>query len=192
MDVPVHATPCGLSLSCSRCCSLSELLYESTSELAQHSMPRKPQIAVIGGSNPSAEVEGWAEEVGSLIAQHDAVVVCGGLGGVMAAAARGAARSNGLSVGILPTYDVHTAAPGISITVPTGLGHARNMLVIASGDAVIALPGSSGTLSEIAFALTLKKTVAAIRAWSHIEGVRVVQTPQDAVQLALRAASRSA
>ena len=161
-------------------------------ELAQHSMPRKPQIAVIGGSNPSAEVEGWTEEVGSLIAQHDAVVVCGGLGGVMAAAARGAARSNGLSVGILPSYDVHTAAPGISIIIPTGLGHARNMLVIASGDAVIALPGSSGTLSEIALALTLKRTVAAIRAWSHIEGVRVVQTPQDAVQLALRAVSKSA
>ncbi len=161
-------------------------------KLAQHSMPRKPRIAVIGGSNPSAEIEGLAEEVGSLIAQHDAVVVCGGLGGVMAAAARGAAQRNGMSVGILPTYAARTAAVDISITIPTGLGHARNMLVIATGDAVIALAGSSGTLSEIALALTLKKTVAAIRAWSHIEGVRVVQTPQDAVQLALRAASGSA
>ena len=154
-------------------------------------MTRKPQIAVIGGSEPSAEIERWAEEVGSLLAQQDAVVVCGGLGGVMAAVARGAAQCNGMSVGILPTYAARTAASDISITVPTGLGHARNMLVIATGDAVIALPGSSGTLSEIALGLTLKKTVVAIRAWSHIEGVRVVQNPRDAVQLALWAASGS-
>ena len=151
-------------------------------------MPRKIQIAVIGDSRPSAEVAGWAEEVGRLIAQHDAVVVCGGLGGVMAAAARGAAQKNGLSVGILPTYESTTAAPGISIVIPSGLGHARNMLVAASGDAVIALPGATGTLSEIALALTLGKSVIAIRAWSYIYGVSVVQTPQEAVQQALRAA----
>ena len=119
-------------------------------------MPRKIQIAVIGDSQPSAEVEGWAEEVGRLIARHEAVVVCGGLGGVMAAAARGAAQNNGTSVGILPTYEAATAAPGISIAIPSGLGHARNMLVVASGDAVIALPwrdwnavrGRTGTDSE--------------------------------------------
>ena len=148
-------------------------------------MPRKIQIAVIGDSQPSAEVAGWAEEVGRLIAQHDAVVVCGGLGGVMAAAARGAAQNNGISVGILPTYEATTAAPGISVAIPSGLGHARNILVAASGDAVIALPGATGTLSEIALALTLGKTVIAIRAWSHIQGVSVVQTPQEAVQQAL-------
>ena len=151
-------------------------------------MPRKIQIAVIGDSQPSAQVADWAEEVGRLIAQHDAVVVCGGLGGVMAAAARGAAQKNGTSVGILPTYEAATAAPGISIAIPSGLGHARNMLVVASGDAVIALPGATGTLSEIALALTLGKAVIAIRAWSHIQGVSVVQTPQEAVQQALRAA----
>ena len=151
-------------------------------------MPRKIQIAVIGDSQPSAEVADWAEEVGRLIAQHDAVVVCGGLGGVMAAAARGAEQKNGTSVGILPTYEANTAAPGISISIPSGLGHARNMLVAASGDAVIALPGATGTLSEIALALTLGKTVIAIRAWSHIHGVSVVRTPQEAVQQALRAA----
>lgn len=151
-------------------------------------MPRKIQIAVIGDSQPSAQVADWAEEVGRLIAQHDAVVVCGGLGGVMAAAARGAAQNNGTSVGILPTYAAATAAPGISIAIPSGLGHARNMLVVASGDAVIALSGATGTLSEIALALTLGKTVIAIRAWSHIHGVSVVQTPQEAVQQALRAA----
>ena len=151
-------------------------------------MPRKIQIAVIGDSQPSAEVAGWAEEVGRLIARQDAVVVCGGLGGVMAAAARGAAHNNGTSVGILPTYEAATAAPGISIAIPSGLGHARNMLVVASGDAVIALPGATGTLSEVALALTLRKTVTAIQSWSHIQGVSVVQTPQEAVQQALRAA----
>ena len=151
-------------------------------------MPRKLQIAVIGDSQPSAEVTGWAEEVGRLIARHDAVVVCGGLGGVMAAVARGAAQNDGTSVGILPTYEAASAAPGISIAIPSGLGHARNMLVAASGDAVIALPGATGTLSEIALALTLGKSVTAIRAWSHIQGVSVVQTPQEAVQQALRAA----
>ncbi len=155
-------------------------------------MPRKIQIAVIGDSRPSAEVTGWAEEVGRLIAQHDAVVVCGGLGGVMAAAARGAAQNNGTSVGILPTYEAATAAPGISIAIPSGLGHARNMLVAASGDAVIALPGATGTLSEIALALTLGKPVTAIRAWSHIQGVSVAQTPQEAVQQALRVARERA
>ena len=154
-------------------------------------MPRKIQIAVIGDSQPSAEVEGWAEEVGRLIARHEAVVVCGGLGGVMAEAARGAAQNNGTSVGILPTYEAATAAPGISIAIPSGLGHARNMLVVASGDAVIALPGATGTLSEVALALTLRKRVTAIQAWSHIQGVSVVQTPQEAVQQALRAAQES-
>ncbi len=155
-------------------------------------MPRQIQIAVIGDSQPSAEVAGWAEEVGRLVAQHDAVVVCGGLGGVMAAAARGVAQNNGTSVGILPTYEAATAAPGISIVIPSGLIHARNMLVAASGDAVIALPGATGTLSEVALALTLGKTVIAIRAWSHIQGVSVVQTPQAAVQQALRAAQEGA
>ena len=155
-------------------------------------MPRKIQIAVIGDSQPSAEVAGWAEEVGRLIARHEAVVVCGGLGGVMAAVARGAAQNSGTSVGILPTYEAASAAPDISVAIPSGLGHARNMLVVASGDAVIALPGATGTLSEIALALTLGKTVIALQAWSHIEGVSVVPTPREAVQQALRAAHKNA
>ena len=151
-------------------------------------MTRKLQIAVIGDSQPTAEVTSWAEEIGGLIARRDAVVICGGLGGVMAAAARRAGSNNGTSVGILPTYDATTAAPGVSITIPSGLGHARNMLVVASGDLVIALPGSTGTLSEIALALTLRKRVVSIRSWSHIEGVLVVHTPQTAAEHALSAA----
>lgn len=155
-------------------------------------MPRRIQIAVIGHSRPSTEVEAWAEEVGGRIAECGAIVVCGGLGGVMAAAARGAARQQGTSVGILPGYDPRSAAPDLSVVIPTGLGHARNMLVVASGDAVVALPGASGTLSEIGLALTLEKPVVAIRAWSHIEGVHVADTPRQAVDTALRLAGRGA
>lgn len=76
--------------------------------------------------------------------------------------------------------------------IPTGLGHARNMLVVASGDAVVALPGASGTLSEIGLALTLEKPVVAVRAWSHIKGVHVADTPRQAVDTAMRFVGRSA
>jgi len=105
-------------------------------------MARKIQIAVIGDGQPPVEVARWAEEVGRLLAQRGAVVVCGGLGGVMAAAAQGAAAAGGLTVGILPTYDAKTANPAIAVAIPSGMGEARNVLVVASGDAVIALPGS--------------------------------------------------
>lgn len=155
-------------------------------------MPRRRQIAVIGHGRPSAEVEAWAEEVGDRIAARGAVVVCGGLGGVMAAAARGAERRQGTSVGILPGYDPRSAAPGLSVVIPTGLGHARNVLVVSSGDAVIALPGASGTLSEIGLALTLEKPVVAVRSWSHVEGVHVADSPRQAVDTALRLAGREA
>ena len=155
-------------------------------------MPRRIQIAVIGHGRPSAEVEAWAEEVGERIAECGAIVVCGGLGGVMAAATRGATRRQGTSVGILPGYDPRSAAPDLSVVIPTGLGHARNMLVVASGDAVVALPGASGTLSEIGLALTLEKPVVAVRAWSHIEGVHVADTPRQAVDTAMRFVGRSA
>src|SRR5436190_7244368 len=108
-------------------------------------MAGRIQIAVIGDGQPAVEVAGWAEEVGRLLAQRGAVVVCGGLGGVMEAAARGAAAAGGLTVGILPTYDPSTANPAIAVTIPSGMGEARNVLVVASGQAVIALPGSYGT-----------------------------------------------
>jgi uncharacterized protein (TIGR00725 family) len=150
-------------------------------------MARKIQIAVIGDGQPPAEVAGWAEEVGRLLAQRGAVVVCGGLGGVMTAAAQGATAAGGLTVGILPTYDAKTANPAIAITIPSGMGEARNVLVVASGDAVIALPGSYGTQSEVALALKLGKKVIGVRAWGEVQGVQVAQTPVEAVGLALSA-----
>jgi uncharacterized protein (TIGR00725 family) len=153
-------------------------------------MARKLQIAIVGDSSPSPEVTQWAEEVGQLLARHEAVVVCGGLGGVMAAAARGATAQGGTTVGILPTYDSATANSSLSIVIPSGVGHARNVMVVASGDAVIALPGSYGTLSEVALALKLGKTVIGVNAWGDVKGVQAAKTPTEAVTLALAAAHR--
>ena len=153
-------------------------------------MKRKPQIAVIGDSDPSLEVVHWAEEVGRLVAQNKGVLVCGGLSGVMAAAARGAAQAGGLTIGILPSYDATTANDSIGVTIATGLGHARNALVVSSGDAVIALPGSYGTLSEVALALTLGKPVISVNAWADVRGVEATDSPAAAVALAFAAAHR--
>jgi hypothetical protein len=105
----------------------------------------------------------------------------------MEAAARGAASVGGLTVGILPSYDAATANAGIAIAIPSGMGEARNVLVVASGDAVIALPGSYGTQSEVALALKLGKTVIGVQAWQEVQGVQVAQTPVEAVELALSA-----
>jgi uncharacterized protein (TIGR00725 family) len=151
---------------------------------------RKPQIAIIGDSNPAPEVLLWAAEAGRLVAQNDGVVICGGLGGVMAAAARGAAEAGGMTIGILPSYDATTANDAVTVTVATGLGHARNTLVVASSDAVIALPGSYGTLSEVAFALILGKPVISINAWTEVRGVEATDSPSAAVALAFAAAHR--
>ncbi|MGH8010413.1 MAG: LOG family protein, partial [Candidatus Binatia bacterium] len=129
-----------------------------------------------------------AEEVGLRLAQSGAVVVCGGLGGVMAAVAHGAAAAGGLTVGILPTYNASTANPSIAVAVSSGMGEARNVMVVASGDAVIALPGSYGTMSEVALALKLGKAVIGLRAWAEVPGVREAQTPAEAVELAVAAA----
>jgi uncharacterized protein (TIGR00725 family) len=153
-------------------------------------MKRRPQIAVIGDSNPSPEVVHWAEQVGRLIAQNEGVLICGGLSGVMAAAARGAAEAGGLTVGILPSYDATTANDSIAITIATGLGHARNALVVSSGDAVIALQGSYGTLSEVALALTLGKPVISVNAWTDVRGVEATDSPTAAVALAFAVAHR--
>jgi hypothetical protein len=106
----------------------------------------------------------------------------------MAAVAHGATSAGGLAVGILPSYDAATANPVISVTIASGMGHARNVMVVASGDAVIALPGSYGTMSEVALALKLGKTVVSIQAWAEVKGIQVAQTPEEAVTLALAAA----
>ncbi|GIW45392.1 MAG: TIGR00725 family protein [Candidatus Binatia bacterium] len=144
------------------------------------------QVAVIGGGSCSAEVAARAEEVGAVLARRGIVVVTGGLGGVMEAACRGAQKAGGLTVGILPGSDAGAGNRWLDIVIPTGLGHARNVLVVASGQAVIALPGEHGTASEIHFARVLGRPVVGLGAWGDIAGVHCAQDPESAVGLACR------
>ncbi len=154
-------------------------------------------IAVIGGEEPPAEVVPLAEEVGRRIAEAGAVLVCGGLGGVMAAACRGAHGAGGLTVGILPRRSRADANADVDIPIVTGLGVARNVLVALTGDAVIAVDGSYGTLTEIAHTLEARRPVVALRSWdlssAGIDPARyvVVRTPAEAVARALEVAARA-
>jgi len=147
------------------------------------------QIAVAGGAEATEEEYKAAYAVGRLIAESGAVLVCGGLGGVMEAACRGAKEHGGTTIGIISgTGDGN---PYLSIVIRTGLGHGRNVLVAQSGDALIAVGGSYGTLSEIAIALKTGCPVFGLSTWK-IEGVVPCRTPEEAVKLAVEAArSRS-
>ena len=129
-------------------------------------MSRAVQISVIGSSAGSEEILADAEAVGRGIAEAGAVLVCGGLTGVMEAASQGAAEAGGTVVGVLPTTDPADANHYVTHVVATGIGHARNLAVVASGDAVIAVGGEWGTLSEIAFARQLERPVVALQSWS--------------------------
>lgn len=137
------------------------------------------QVAVVGGSAADDETLSLAREVGGVIAGLGAIVVCGGLGGVMEAVARGAKLHNGITVGILPSYAHSEMNDFIDITIPTGLGHARNVLVASSGDVVVGLRGSHGTRAEISIALILGRPVFGMRAWNDIPGVHPVTSPAD-------------
>ena len=146
------------------------------------------QIAVIGSG---AEHEARAEEVGRLVAEAGAVLVCGGRGEVMAAAARGAKAAGGTTIGILPGESRAEANPWIDHAVVTGIGHARNLAVVASGDAVIAVGGKWGTLAEIAYARLLGRPLVVLEpGWELVgEGIEQAATPEAAVALALRRAA---
>src|SRR5205823_12002445 len=144
--------------------------------------PVTRQIAVIGSG---AEQEERAEQVGRLLAERGCTLVCGGLDEVMAAAARGAKSAGGTTIGILPGETRAEANEWIDHVVVTGIGHARNLAVAASGDAVIAVGGSWGTLAEIGFALRLGRRVVVLEPGWEIEGVERATTPAEAVELAL-------
>jgi uncharacterized protein (TIGR00725 family) len=140
------------------------------------------QVAVVGSGS---EHEARAEEVGRLLAERGCTVVCGGLGEVMAAAARGAKSAGGTTIGILPGSDPRAANEWIDHVVCTGLGHARNALVAASGDAVIAVGGAYGTLTEIGFAKILGRPVVILEPGLDVEGVPRAASAQEAVDLVL-------
>jgi uncharacterized protein (TIGR00725 family) len=155
---------------------------------------QRTQISVIGASKGEAEIIRDAEAVGRGIAEAGAVLVCGGLTGVMEAASKGAAEAGGTVVAILPTLDPADANPHVTHAVATGIGHARNLAVVASGEAVIAVGGAWGTLSEIAYARKLGRPVVAIQSWPLREragtdlGIVEVETAEEAVKAALSAA----
>ena len=152
---------------------------------------KKRFIAVIGGSDCSPEEAGLAEEVGRELARKDAILVCGGLGGVMEAACRGASAGGGLTIGILPGGSRQTANPYVQIPVVTNLGEARNVIVVKSAEAVIAIGGGYGTLSEIGHALRNGIPVVGLNTWSLSRNDRpdnlivLANNPVDAVNKAL-------
>ena len=151
---------------------------------------------MIGKGAPDEELAALAEEVGRGIAEGGGVLVCGGMGGVMEAASRGAREAGGDVLGIVPTEDPAAANPYVTHAVATGIGHARNLAVVASAGAVIAIGGEWGTLAEIGFARRLGRTVAALRSWTvsgagEMEsgpGIEAVADPAAAVEVALDAA----
>ncbi len=161
-------------------------------------MDRQTQISVIGASaaEDGSETARLAEEVGRLLAEAGATVVCGGRGGVMVAAARGAAQAGGEVIGIVPGVSIDDANPHCTHVVASGIGFARNLAVVASGDAVIAVGGAWGTLSEIGHARVFDRTVVALHSWELVgseemagaPGVIVVETASEAVAAALEAA----
>jgi uncharacterized protein (TIGR00725 family) len=142
------------------------------------------QIGVIGTGEAREETDRLAFEVGAAIARVGALLCCGGLGGVMAAAARGARQEKGLTLGLLPGPDRAAANPYMDVVVPTDMGHARNALVVRSADVLIAVGGGYGTLSEIALALKMGKPVVGLNTW-EIEGVHEKTTAAEAVRAAL-------
>jgi uncharacterized protein (TIGR00725 family) len=139
-------------------------------------------ISVIGAGSCDKKIYGIAEEVGRLIAEKGAMLITGGLGGVMEAASKGAKEAGGITVGILPGFSKGEANPFVMVPITTGLSHARNIIVVRSADAVIAIAGEYGTLSEIAIALKLGKPVVGIKTWDNIEGVVKVNSPEEAVK----------
>lgn len=144
----------------------------------------KRRIAVIGGSRATRRHLDQAFEVGRRIAEKGAILVCGGLSGVMEAASRGARQAGGLTIGILPGANPAEANAFIDIPLATGLGYTRNSLVAMNAEALIAVDGEYGTLSEIAYAIVYGKKVIGLDTWD-IRGVRTARSPEEAVNLAL-------
>lgn len=147
-------------------------------------------IAVIGEGDCPPELFAQAERIGTELARRGATVICGGLGGVMLAACKGAKAAGGTTIGILPGSDPKEANPYVDIPIPTGLGEARNIIVVRAAQAVIAVGGAYGTLSEVAFALKFGKPVIGLQTWELFRrgepdtGIIRVEDPETAAELA--------
>ncbi|MDP6620330.1 MAG: TIGR00725 family protein [Nitrospinota bacterium] len=147
----------------------------------------KPVIGVIGASRPTGEAYDLARVVGRKIAERGGVVVCGGLGGVMEAACRGAKEGGGLTIGILPGQDAGEANRFVDVPIVTGMGYARNIIIVRTAQAIIALDGSFGTLSELAHALQMAKPLVAVGCRIAPPEAPQVEDPEEAVARACAA-----
>jgi uncharacterized protein (TIGR00725 family) len=146
---------------------------------------RRKIIAVIGGSQASEENLRVAEQIGALIAKNNAILICGGMSGVMEAAAKGAKQNNGLVIGILPGTDRNSANPYVDIPIVTGMGEARNVIIIRTCDCAIAIDGKYGTLSEIAYCMVFGIPVIGINTWDVDAPIIKVKDAEQAVRTAL-------
>ncbi len=143
-----------------------------------------PRVGIIGAGLCQEPVMKLAEKVGRLVAKRGAIIYCGGLGGVMEAAAKGASQEGGVTVGILPGSKANDANQYIQIPIVTGMSHARNVILVRSAQVLIAISGSHGTLSEIALALKMWKPVVGLNTWPGIADVHYVSTAEEAVNKA--------
>ncbi|MFQ5454563.1 MAG: TIGR00725 family protein [Candidatus Zixiibacteriota bacterium] len=149
---------------------------------------RKPIIAVVGAGKCSKKLKDMAAEVGHYVAENGGVIVCGGLGGIMEGAARGAKEAGGITIGILPTTNKEDANEYIDYIIPTGFGEARNIMVVRTADVVIAFPGKYGTLSEMAFTLQAQKPLISVNAWKLGDDITQTNSPVEAAKMALKLA----
>lgn len=140
-----------------------------------------PIIGVIGAGQCESTIYQLAMEVGEEIAKRGAVLVCGGLGGVMEAAAKGASMAGGLTVGILPGPSCNSANPYIKVPVATDMGQARNVIIAHTADGLVAVAGGAGTLSEIGHSLKIGKPIVGLRTIPNLQGIHYVDTAQEAV-----------
>jgi uncharacterized protein (TIGR00725 family) len=147
-------------------------------------------VAVVGSGVATDELYEKAREVGRLIAERGATVVCGGLSGVMEAAARGATEAGGMVIGILPDEDRRRQNGYLTYSVATGVGQARNLAVVCSGDVVIAVGGEYGTLSEIGLARKVGRPVVVLEGWDVGEHVSAASSPKEAIEAAFRLLGR--
>ena len=141
-------------------------------------------MGIIGASACDQRLYRLAERVGELVGQKGWVLLCGGLGGVMEASAKGARKEGSLTVGILPGPDRTGANPWVDIPIVTDMGQARNVLIVRSADLLVAVSGGYGTLSEISLALKTEKPVIGLDTWPKMEKIRYVDTPEEALQAA--------
>ena len=139
-------------------------------------------VAVVGSGTATGKLYEQAREVGRLVAERSGIVVCGGLSGVMEAAARGATEAGGVAIGVLPDEHRRRQNQYLSYSVATGVGQARNLAVVCSGDVVIAVGGEYGTLSEIGLARKVGRSVVVLEGWDLGDHVTVARSPEEAVE----------